>query len=144
MNRRGLGLLALGVALLMLSLQGGLFGRSSARPENKLEDISVRDAAALIQSKKGEPNFVILDVRTPQEFFGERLEDAINLDYYGVNFRESLAQLDKGKIYLVYCRTGRRSRLTLMIMKELGFTEAYNVLGGIVQWETEGLPLSHL
>jgi len=128
--------------MLILSMLSGYFGRSSARPESRLEHITVSDAAALIQSNKNEANFVVLDVRTPQEFFGERLENAVNLDYYGLNFRESLSQLDKDKIYLVYCRTGRRSSLALMIMEELGFKEAYNVLGGIVQWKTEGLPLS--
>ncbi|MBS4007952.1 MAG: rhodanese-like domain-containing protein [Clostridium sp.] len=142
MKKKGLGLLALGAVMLILSMLSGYFGRSSARPESRLEHITVSDAAALIQSNKNEANFVVLDVRTPQEFFGERLENAVNLDYYGLNFRESLSQLDKDKIYLVYCRTGRRSSLALMIMEELGFKEAYNVLGGIVQWKTEGLPLS--
>jgi len=142
LKKKGLGLLALGAVMLILSMLSGYFGRSSARPESRLEHITVSDAAALIQSNKNEANFVVLDVRTPQEFFGERLENAVNLDYYGLNFRESLSQLDKDKIYLVYCRTGRRSSLALMIMEELGFKEAYNVLGGIVQWKTEGLPLS--
>ncbi|MBS3897460.1 MAG: rhodanese-like domain-containing protein [Dethiobacter sp.] len=142
MKKKGLGLLALGALMLSLSLLSGYYGRSSARPESRLEHITVSEAAALLQSKKDEANFVVLDVRTPQEFAGERLENAVNLDYYGLNFRELLSQLDKDKIYLVYCRTGRRSSLTLMIMEELGFKEAYNVLGGIVQWKTEGLPLS--
>jgi|GEM_PF-195233 len=142
MKRKGFGLLALGAAILMLSLLSSYFGRSFVRSGSRLEHITVREAAALIESKKDAANFVVLDVRTPQEFFGERLEDAINLDYYEVNFRESLNQLDKEKIYLVYCRTGRRSSLALMIMEELGFEEAYNVLGGIVQWKAEGLPLA--
>lgn len=142
MRKKGFVFLTLCATVLLLSLLNGYFGRSSAKPENRLEHITVREAAALLESKKDEANFVVLDVRTPQEFEGVRLQNAVNLDYYGLNFRESLNQLDKGKIYLVYCRTGRRSSLALMIMEDYGFKEAYNVLGGIVQWKTEGLPLS--
>lgn len=142
MIKKGLGLFALGAAILVLSALSGFFARISVGSENRLEHITVKEAAALIESKKALASFVILDVRTPQEFFGDRLEGAVNLDYYAINFREALNELDKSKIYLVYCWTGRRSGLALMIMEELGFKEAYNVLGGIVQWKAEGLPLS--
>lgn len=141
MKKKGLRLLALAVVMLVLLLPGGYFDRGLLSQEKRFKHLTVGEAAAMLQVKKNEPDFVLLDVRTPQEFAGERLENAVNLDYYGLDFRESLDRLDKGKVYLVYCRTGRRSSLTLMIMEELGFREAYNVLGGIVQWKAEGLPL---
>ena len=62
------------------------------------------------------------------------------LDYYSENFREALDELDKSKTYLIYCRSGRRTGETLQMMKELYFTEVYNMLGGINSWKSKGLP----
>ena len=48
--------------------------------------------------------------------------------------------LIRAKRILIYCRSGKRSGKALSMMKELGFREVYNMLGGIVQWESGGLP----
>ncbi len=102
------------------------------------KNITPAVAADLIKNKNAEPAFVILDVRTPQEFNDGRLEGAINYNYYSRYFQQGLAGLDKDAAYIVYCRSGNRSGKTLEIMKQLGFTKVYNVLGGIVQWTREG------
>lgn len=109
------------------------------------ENITPQEAHSLIQSyNQGCPcrreNFIILDVRTPPEYAKGHIKDAINLNYYSDNFKDKLDQLDKSKTYLVYCRSGHRSGKTLDIMEKLGFTKVYNLLGGVVQWEKEGLP----
>ena len=105
-----------------------------------IEDITPQEALSLIQDNKNNPDFVILDVRTPQEFAEERIENAINIDYYSETFRDELNQLDKNQTYLVYCRRRRRSGNALDIMAELNFREAYNMLDGINEWVAEGLP----
>jgi len=51
-------------------------------------------------------------------------------DYKADNFEVELKKLDRDKVYFVYCRSGRRSSNALKKMQELGFTKAYNVLGG--------------
>ncbi|MBD3305928.1 rhodanese-like domain-containing protein [candidate division KSB3 bacterium] len=109
--------------------------------EQILQDIAPQEAQALIQEHQGEEDFVILDVRTPREFEGGRLEQAVNLDYYSENFREALNKLDKDKMYLVYCRSGSRSRQTLRLMEDLNFSHAYNLSGGILRWHSQGLPV---
>ena len=81
---------------------------------------------------------MILDVRTPEEFSSGHLEDAVNINYYSINFQNDLAKLDKTKTYLIYCRSGSRSGRSLNLMKQLGFIRVYNVSGGILQWEKEG------
>ena len=86
-------------------------------------------------------NFVIIDVRTPEEYANGHIENAINLDYYSKTFKDELNKLDKNKAYLIYCRSGRRTGTVLDIMKGLGFTEVYNMLGAITQWEAKGLPI---
>src|SRR5665648_47587 len=105
-----------------------------------IENITPEGAYILTQENKDNPNFVIIDVRTPEEFLGEHIENAVNLDYYSDTFRDDLDKLDKNKTYLIYCRSGRRSENALNIMKELDFKEVYNMLGGITKWKSEGLP----
>ncbi len=105
-----------------------------------IEDTTPQEAFTLIQNNQNNPDFVIIDVRTPEEFEGEHIENAINIDFYSEAFREELDNLDKNKTYLIYCRSGGRSGSTLDIMAELNFKEVYNVLGGILSWEAEELP----
>ena len=105
-----------------------------------IENITPEGAYILTQENKKNPNFVILDVRTPEEFLGEHIENAVNLDYYSDTFKNDLDKLDKNKTYLIYCRSGNRSENALNIMKEIDFRELYNMLGGIIKWQSEGLP----
>ena len=105
-----------------------------------IEDITPQEAFTLIQENQNNPDFVIIDVRTPQEFADGYIENAINLDFHSETFRDELNNLDKNKTFLVYCRSGVRSGNALDIMAELNFREAYNILGGINAWKAEGLP----
>ena len=106
-----------------------------------IEDITPREAYDLIQNNQENPNFVIIDIRTAEEYASGYIENAINLDYYAATFTEELDKLDKDKTYLIYCRSGRRAGSALEIIRELGFRRVYNILGGITQWEAEGLPI---
>lgn len=75
---------------------------------------------------------VILDVRTPAEFESGALENAINIDFFSPTFQQRLAMLDKSKPYFVYCRSGNRSAQACNIMHSLGFSELYNMAGGLM------------
>ncbi|NQT73626.1 MAG: rhodanese-like domain-containing protein [Chloroflexi bacterium] len=105
-----------------------------------IQDISVNDAFTMIETRASDPGFVILDIRTPEEFEPEHIEGAVNIDFYSEIFRDELDTLDKEKTYLIYCRTDRRTGESLSIMRELGFVEVYNMDGGINSWKTEGFP----
>ena len=109
-------------------------------PTQIIENITPQEAFILIQDNEDNPDFVIIDVRTPEEFAEEHLENAANIDSRSETFRDKLNNLDKNKTYLIYCRSGRRSRNALDIMEELTFREAYNMSGGIIEWKAEGLP----
>jgi len=135
-----LGALIIGILLLSACTQPGI---NNSKPETQIqiiENITSKEAYTLIQEKKDNPNFVILDVRTSEEFLDERIENAVNLDYYSGNFGNILDDLDKEKTYLIYCRSGRRSENTLNMMKDIDFKEAYNMLGGINKWKSGGFP----
>jgi rhodanese-related sulfurtransferase len=83
-------------------------------------------------------NAVILDVRTEAEFNEGIITDAINIDIHlGQGFITEIEALDKTKNYYVYCRSGMRSAKACEIMNELGFKNAYNLVGGITEWDGE-------
>jgi rhodanese-related sulfurtransferase len=87
---------------------------------------------------KDDANAVILDVRTEDEFSEGIIPGAINIDIYkGQGFIYAIEELDKSKNYYVYCRSGGRSGQACSIMNQLGFENAYNLLGGIMNWEGE-------
>lgn len=62
-----------------------------------IKNITPEEAHVLIEKNKNNPNFVILDVRTPEEFAEGHIENAVTLDYYSENFRDDLNKLDKNK-----------------------------------------------
>ncbi len=135
-----LGALIIGVLLTSACIQTETNTTKSETQIQIIKNITPEGAYILIQENKDNSNFVILDVRTPEEFLGEYIENAVNLDYYSDTFRNNLDKLDKNRTYLIYCRSGRRSENALNIMKELDFREVYNMLGGIIKWKSEGLP----
>ena len=139
-NARKLGMLALTSMLLISLISGCISPEDTGLKTQIIEDVTTGEAHALIQDNQDNLNFVILDVRTPEEYAAGHIEKSINLDYYSEIFKDDLSKLDKNKTYLIYCRSGRRSEGALDIMEELGFGEVYNMLGGILQWESAGLP----
>lgn len=82
-------------------------------------------------------NVQFIDVRTVAEFNENYIESAQNI-VYDDNFETKLYQLDKDKPVIVYCRSGRRSAASAKILQQNGFTEIYNLDGGILKWMEEG------
>lgn len=83
-------------------------------------------------------NAVVLDVRTPAEVAEGIIPNAITIDIYkGDEFIEDIEALDKTKNYFVYCRSGARSGQACSIMNQLGIENAYNLVGGILNWKGE-------
>ncbi|HMA62199.1 MAG TPA: rhodanese-like domain-containing protein [bacterium] len=117
-----------------------LFKACSTSPQvtTSFKDISVKAAHQLISKNDDNKNFVILDVRTSTEYENGHIEKAINLNYSSSDFKEYLKELDKNRIYLIYCQYGGRSKRALEIMKSLGFQKAYNLSEGIIGWESAG------
>ncbi|MFK2820597.1 rhodanese-like domain-containing protein [Flavobacteriaceae sp. LMIT009] len=83
-------------------------------------------------------NAVVLDVRTDAEVAEGIIPNAIQINIYeGQGFIYKLEELDKNKNYYVYCRSGNRSGQACAIMNQLGFENAYNLVGGILEWKGE-------
>jgi len=80
-------------------------------------------------------NAVVMDVRTEAEVADGIIVNAIHIDIYkGQEFISEIEDLDKSKSYYVYCRSGNRSGQACKIMEQLGFENAYNLEGGMLQW----------
>ncbi len=77
---------------------------------------------------------VVLDVRTPGEIVQGKINGAIEIDFKGPDFEQKIAELDKNKTYLVYCRSGGRSSNTCDLMEKKGFKKVHNLLGGYSKW----------
>ena len=102
------------------------------------KDFTVTQADSLITANISNPDFVILDVRTPGEFGGGHIQNAVNINYLSPTFGAQLDVLDKNFIYLVYCQGGSRSPKAMDTMQVKGFIETYNMLGGINAWTGAG------
>lgn len=104
-------------------------------------EINPQEAYDLIKRHKNDPDFFIIDVRTPQEFEDGRIAGALNFDVQSDNFESEIGKFDKNKIYIVYCRGGNRSQIAARMMSDAGFKNVSNLTGGIVFWEENGLPI---
>jgi len=119
-----------------------IYAASDTTRSASLRPVAPKEARELIERNKGNPNFVILDVRTPDEFRSGYIEEAVNIDYYGPGFQVELGKLDRTKTYLIYCRSGNRTEDTFEMMRQLGFREVYPLEGGIKAWLAAGYPVS--
>ncbi len=84
------------------------------------------------------PEAQLLDVRTPDEYKGGHLKNAINIDVRADEFEAEVGKLDRAKPVLVYCLSGGRSGAAAAKMEEMGFKAIYNMDGGIMRWESAG------
>lgn len=102
-------------------------------------NLSPAQAAALIKQQKQNTEFVILDVRTPAEFQQGHIKNAVLIDFRASTFVDRIKELDRNKLYLVYCRSGNRSQQAADIMVRLGFLRVINMSGGFNDWVSNGL-----
>ena len=81
-------------------------------------------------------NFVLLDVRTQEEFNAGHIPTAILLPYDEINLKAATVLPDKEKEIVVYCRSGRRSAIAKKALVELGYKDVKD-FGGISRWQGE-------
>ncbi|MBN1150644.1 rhodanese-like domain-containing protein [candidate division WOR-3 bacterium] len=86
-------------------------------------------------------SIIIIDVRPSDEFDLFRIEGAVNVNYYGEDFQDSIDVFPREEIYLVYCKYGARSFSAAMKMKDMGFVKLINLSGGITAWIEMGYDL---
>ena len=81
-------------------------------------------------------NTILLDVRTEVEYKAGHIPGSLQIDFLKTeDFKKQVAVLDKSKPYLLYCRSGKRSKDAMTVMKEMGFTKLFALQGGFSSWE---------
>ncbi len=83
-----------------------------------------------------------VDVRTSKEFHAGYIEGAKNIDYLSNTFDSEIQKLDKTKPIILYCRSGKRSAKSSKKLLKAGFTEIYDLEGGIMKWTKQGFKLN--
>lgn len=83
------------------------------------------------------PNALLIDCRQAHEFEMVRFPQAVNIDYLAYEFWEKISSLPKNQPYFVYCNTSRRSTRACTLMKNGGFSNVYNLEGGLKVWINE-------
>jgi rhodanese-related sulfurtransferase len=100
-----------------------------------------REAYDIIINNKDNSDFVIIDVRSREEYERGHLGKAINIDYFSESFRDELDALDKDRTYLIYCKGGKRSFETIQIMNVMNFRKVINLENGFEDWTSQNLPV---
>ena len=134
-------------ATVTLLLLAGCGTNSSAPPAAEgpepgqvAKRISLKEAYQLVQRRKDDQTFVILDVRTPEEYGRGHIPRAVNMNYYASVFKTELDKLDKSHTYLIHCAVGGRSAKVLQLMTQMRFQEVYEVKAGFRGWHAAGYP----
>jgi phage shock protein E len=95
------------------------------------KNIEIAQARGILKDR---PEVIFLDVRTPSETADGMIQGAIQADVTSDDFLQLISDLDKTKEYVVYCKSGGRSKMACEKMKELGFHNLNNMEGGYSNW----------
>ena len=98
---------------------------------NSYRQISMDEAVKMMKDEK---NYIILDVRRPDEYAQGHIPGAINVPNEEIGTAEIAALPDKSQLILVYCRSGRRSKEAAEKLAKLGYTSIVE-FGGILDWK---------
>ena len=96
-------------------------------------NITAEEAKQIMDTEEG---YIILDVRTQEEYGEGHIPGAILIPNTEVEARAEKEMPDKDQLILVYCRSGRRSKLAAEALVELGYTNIKE-FGGIIDWPYE-------
>ena len=83
-------------------------------------------------------DYILVDVRTAEEYESGHIQDAVNFDFYSESFQKEILSLDKSASIVLYCRTQNRSTKTANYLKENGYKEIAVLEGGITSWVKNG------
>jgi rhodanese-related sulfurtransferase len=118
----------------------GIFFISSGIVYASEHMLSPLEAQKLIEANKDNQKFVIIDLRSKNEFDESHIEGAIFVHYYATNFKRIISRLDTDSKILLYCQKGRQSPLALRALEKMRFSDMYILDGGFDAWVNAGLP----
>jgi thioredoxin len=100
------------------------------------------DVNTFEKNVNADKNIQLIDVRTPGEYAEGFIGNAKNIDWNGSNFATEVAKLDKTKPVYLYCLSGGRSGNAANKLNEMGFTQVFDLKGGMNAWRNAAKPVS--
>ena len=122
--------------IIMFLISLSLFGLTACQSGDNnatYEQITAEQAKTIMDTEK---DYVIIDARTEDEFAEGHIENAILIPEYEIAERAEKELPDKEQLILVYCRSGRRSKIASEELVKLGYTNVKE-FGGIIDWPYE-------
>ena len=122
--------------IIMLLISLSLFGLTACQNGGNnatYEQITPQQAKEIMDT---EQDYIIIDARTQEEFAEGHIEDEILIPEYEIKDRAEKELPDKDALILVYCRSGRRSKIASEELVNLGYTNVKE-FGGIIDWPYE-------
>ncbi len=122
--------------IIMLLISLSLFGLTACqggRNDATYEQITAKEAKTIMDT---EQDYIIIDARTEEEFAEGHIKDAILIPEYEIKDQAEKELPDKDALILVYCRSGRRSKIASEELVKLGYTNVKE-FGGIIDWPYE-------
>ena len=77
----------------------------------------------------------LVDVRTSEEYDAGHIDGAVLMNIQGANFQDQIAELNKEVPVFVYCQAGGRSKRACGVLKDMGFSEIYELKDGYSSWK---------
>ena len=112
----------------------------SLHSQNEIKSIDFDEYSSLSKSI----DFLIVDVRTAEEYKISRINNSININFYDEKFINMFKKIDYDKHVLIYCRSGRRSLEAVKILTDEGFGKIYDLKGGILALDKLNIDFSSL
>jgi phage shock protein E len=112
-------------ALLLLAAPAVSYAQTQPSTAQAAPAVPIASVAE-VQKLLAQPQVVVLDVRTPEEFAAGHLSQARNMDFRAPDFAARAAQLDPQKTYVLYCASGNRSGKAAVLFQEKGIKKVIN------------------
>ena len=126
---------------LICATLGAFFIVSCAAEKPAHDPIQNLKATEVSEALKKDDTIVVLDIRTPAEYAEGHLAGAKNIDFKAEDFEAKIGELDSGKAYVVHCKSGGRSSLSMQKFSAKGFTHILHMDDGYLGWTEAKLPV---
>jgi len=122
-------ILTLGTLPFLFSCKGKVSSEKESR-SGTFRQVSAKEAKGIMET---ESNYVILDVRSQEEYDAGHIENATVIPHTEISARASTELPDKSQLILVYCRSGSRSKIAARTLAGMGYTNIVE-FGGVIDW----------
>lgn len=122
--------------VIIIGLLSLFFISKNIKIDNQIKEVTPEEAIELIRNQE----YKVIDVREPEEFEAKHIIGSANLPIS--TLKETFRQIPDDINIIIICRSGNRSLMALSFLKDQGYDNLCNLRGGIMAWNSAGLPLN--